>query len=253
MESNEKIAAEKALLIDKKYTCPVCDKQFRSKAVKSNSARFVDTMADLRPIHSNVNVTKYDCICCSNCGYAALTKNFSTATTTQRKIIREKIQANFSSHEEPECDIYTTEMAISRMKMVLLCTVTKGGKDSEIGNVCLKISWLYQDLADEIDENDPDAAAKKETYLKEAANAASNAYDRLTNARMNENFPIAGMNEATLDYLLAYFAYKKGDYQIALQLLSGVVASRSISPRLKDKSLDLKDMINQARENTEST
>lgn len=36
-----------------------------------------------------------------------------------------------------------------------------------------------------------------------------NAYERLTNARMRESFPIAGMNETTLDYLLAYYASKK--------------------------------------------
>ncbi|MDE7478257.1 MAG: DUF2225 domain-containing protein, partial [Lachnospiraceae bacterium] len=201
MDANEKIN-EKSLLIDKKYSCPVCEKQLRSKAVKSNSARFVDTMADLRPIHSNVNVTKYDAICCPNCGFAALTKNFTTTTSTQRKLIREKIQSNYKSHEETECDFYTTETAISRMKMVLLCSITKGAKDSEIGNVCLKICWLYQDLADEIPEDDPDAASKKESYLKEADNAAMNAYERLTNARMHEDFPIAGMNEPTLDYLL---------------------------------------------------
>jgi hypothetical protein len=236
-------ASEKNVIIDKKYTCPVCDKQIRAKAVKSNSAKFVDTMADLRPIHSNVNVTKYDAICCPNCGFSALTKNFTNTTSTQRKLIREKIQANYKSHEEPECDIYTTEMAISRMKMVLLCTVTKGGKDSEIGNVCLKICWLYQDLADEVPDDDPNAASKKETYLKEAENAGMNAYEHLTNARMKEDFPIAGMNETTLDYLLAYFAYKKGEYQTAMQLLSGVVSSRSISPRLKEKSLELKDLV----------
>ena len=66
METNEK-----KLLIDKRYNCPVCDKQIRAKAVKSNSARFVNTMADLRPIYSNINVTKYDAVCCPNCGYSA--------------------------------------------------------------------------------------------------------------------------------------------------------------------------------------
>lgn len=252
MDSNEKTAKEKVLLIDKRYNCPICEKEFRSKAVKSNSAKFVDTMYDLRPIHSNINVTKYDAICCPNCGYAALPKNFATPTATQRNIIKEKIQSNFKSHVETECDIYTTEMAISRMKMVLLCTVTKGGKDSEIGNVCLKICWLYQDLADEVSEDDPDAAAKKELYMKEADNAGMKAYERLTSARMHEEYPIAGMNEPTLDYLLAYFAYKFGDNQTAMQFLSGVVSNRTISPRLKDKSLDLKDLINQSRENTNS-
>ena len=247
----EKLDLEKAAIIEKTYTCPVCDKKFHTKAVKASSAKFVATMADLRPIHSNINVTKYDAICCPNCGFSALTKNFTSSTASQRKLIREKIQTNYKSHDEVACEIYTTETAISRMKMALLCTVTKGGKDSEVGNVCLKISWLYQDLADELPEDAPDAAAKKELYLKEADNAAMNAYERLTNARMRESFPIAGMNETTLDYLLAYYASKKGEYQTAMRLLSGVVTSRSISPRLKDKALELKEQVTQLREQEE--
>lgn len=243
METNEK-----TLLIDKRYTCPICEQQIRAKAVKSNSARFVNTMADLRPIYSNINVTKYDAVCCPHCGYSALTPNFNTLTLTQKKIIQDKIQANYKAHEETECDFYTTEMAISRMKMALLCTITKEAKQSEIGNVCLKISWLYQALADEIPEDAPDAASKKELYLKESDNAAMKAYEHLTSARMHEEYPMAGMNESTLDYILSYFAYKKGDYQMATQFLSNVVSDRSASPRLKDKALDLKDMIAKAKE-----
>lgn len=240
---DEATAKEKSLLLDRRYTCPICDKQIRAKSVKSNSAKFVDTLVDLRPIHNNINVTKYDAVCCPNCGFSALTKNFATPTSIQRKLIREKIQANYKSHDEVECDIYTTEAAISRMKMVLLCTVTKGGKESEIGNVCVKISWLYQSLAEEVADDDPNAEEKRAAYIKEADNAAINAYEHLSKARMMEDFPIAGMNETTLDYLLAYYAYKKGEYQTCMQYLSGVVSSRNTTPRLKDKSLELKDLV----------
>ncbi|MDE7206084.1 MAG: DUF2225 domain-containing protein [Lachnospiraceae bacterium] len=240
---DDAIAKEKTLLLDRRYTCPICDKQIRAKSVKSNSAKFVDTMADLMPIHNNINVTKYDAVCCPNCGFAALTKNFTTTTSIQRKLIHEQIEANYKSHEEVECDIYTTEVAISRMKMVLLCTVTKGGKESEIGNVCVKISWLYQSLAEEVSDDDPNAEEKRAMYIKEADNAALNAYEHLSKARMTEDFPIAGMNETTLDYLLAYYAYKKGEYQTCMQYLSGVVSNRNTTPRLKDKSLELKDLV----------
>lgn len=235
---------EASIILDKKYECPVCNEKMTSKSVKSNSAKFVETKVDLRPKHSNVNVTKYDCICCHNCGFAALTKNFTSTTSTQRKLLREKIASNYTSREEVACDVYTTEMAISRMKMALLCTVTKGGKSSEIGNVCLKISWLYQDLIDDdLDENAPDYEQKKALYQKEADNAAKKAYEHLSNARMTEDFPIAGMNETTLDYLLSYYAYINEEYPVAMKYLSGVLTSRSTSPRLKDKALELKELV----------
>ena len=236
---------EKTLLLDKTYECPICDNKVKAKSVKTNVAKFVGTGPDLRPIHSTINVTKYETVCCSNCGYAALTKDFKNTTQVQRKLLREKIQANYKSHEEVPCDTYSCETAISRLKMALLCTVTKMGKESEIGNICLKINWLYQDLVDEMDAENPDYETKKQAYLTEAHNFAMNAYEHLSKARMEEGYPIAGMNETTLDYLLAYLGYEKGEYQTAMQYLSGVVSTRGISPRLKDKCLELKDLLNE--------
>lgn len=234
---------EKNLILDRNYTCPVCDSKIKAKSVKTNTAKFVDTCADLRPIHSNINVTKYEVVSCNCCGYTALTKNFSQTTQLQRKMLREKIQANFKPRDDIECDYYTTEYAISRFKMALLCAVSKNGKEGEIGNICLKINWLFQDLVDELEETDPDYETKKDSYLSQADTFAMNAYEHLTKARMTEDFPIAGMSETTLDYVLAYLAYKKGEYTTAMQLLSGVITSRNITPRLKDKSLELKDLI----------
>lgn len=234
---------EKTLILDKSYTCPVCDKKIKVKSVKSNVAKFVGTGPDLRPTHSNINVTKYEVASCNYCGYTALVKDFPNTTQTQRKYLREKIQANFKSHEEVPCDSYSVETAISRLKMALLCTVSKMGKESEIGNICLKINWLYQDLVDELPEDDPGYEEKKEAYLAEAHNQAMNAYEHLSKARMEEDYPIAGMNEPTLDYLLSYLAYEKGEYQMSMQYLSGVVTTRGITPRLKDKCLELKELV----------
>lgn len=249
MENQEsmhsKEAEEKSVLLDKSYTCPICDKKIKAKSVKSNSAKFIDTCADLRPLHSNVNVTKYELTSCNYCGYTAFSKTFSTTTPTQRKLIREKIEANFTPREEIQTDIYTTEQAINRYKMALLCAGTKNAKQSEIGNICLKLSWLYQDIVDELATDDPNYESKKENYLANANTFSMNAYESLTQARMTEDFPIAGMTETTLDYLLAYLAYQKGEYQTAMQYLSGVVTSKNTSPRLKDKSLELKDMLSE--------
>lgn len=235
---------EKTLLLDKTYTCPICDKKIKVKSVKTNVAKFVGTGPDLRPSHSNINVTKYEVASCNYCGYTALVKDFPNTTQIQRKLLREKIQANYKSREEVPCDSYSVETAISRLKMALLCTVSKAGKESEIGNICLKISWLYQDLVDELSEAEPDYEDKKTAYLAEAHNQAINAYEHLSKARMEENYPIAGMNESTLDYLLSYLAYEKGEYQTSMQYLSGVVTTRGISPRLKDKCLELKELVN---------
>jgi hypothetical protein len=239
---------EKSLIIDKKYTCPICDSQMTSKAVKSNAARFVETKADLRPIYSNVNVTKYDTVSCPFCGYTALPKSWSSVSDTQKKNIQEKVQAKFKPKEEEDLGYYTTSAGITRMKLALLCAVTKGAKSSELGQICLKLCWLYQDIADELDESVPDLETKRAAYLKEADNAGKKAYDYLSKARMNEAPPIAGMNEPTLDYILAYFANRYGDNTVAIKLLSNVIQSKESTQRLKDKALDLKEVLTESRQ-----
>jgi hypothetical protein len=239
---------EKGLIIDKKYTCPVCDSQITSKAVKSNAARFVETKADLRPIYSNVNVTKYDTVSCPICGYTALPKSWSSVSDTQKKNLQEKVQAKFKPKEEEDLGFYTIQTGITRMKLALLCAATKGAKSSELGQICLKLCWLYQDLADEMDESVPDADAKRAAYLKEADNIGQKAYDYLSKARMNEAPPIAGMNEPTLDYILAYFANRYGDNAVAMKLLSNVIQSKESTQRLKDKALDLKEVLTESRQ-----
>jgi uncharacterized protein (DUF2225 family) len=134
------------------------------------------------------------------------------------------------------------------MKLALLCAVTKGAKSSELGQICLKLCWLYQDIADELDESVPDLETKRAAYLKEADNAGKKAYDYLSKARMNEAPPIAGMNEPTLDYILAYFANRYGDNTVAIKLLSNVIQSKESTQRLKDKALDLKEVLTESRQ-----
>lgn len=236
---------EKTLILDKSYTCPICDSKIKAKGVKTNVAKFVDTCGDLRPIYSNINVTKYDVVSCPFCGYTALTKYFSPITQVQKKYVKDKICANYTAREEVPMDFYTIDYAIVRLKMALLCATAKEGKSSEIGATCLKISYLYQDKADSLDENEPDYEKKKESILNDAKSNAKYAYEYLSKARMEEEPPIAGMNEPTLDYLLSYLAYENEEYNTAMQYLSGVITSRESTPRLKDKAVDLKGLINE--------
>ena len=46
---------EQDYLFDKTYTCPVCEKSFKSKTVKSGKARMIGTDQDLRPTFEGVD------------------------------------------------------------------------------------------------------------------------------------------------------------------------------------------------------
>lgn len=235
------MSEESKLILDKTYICPICDKKIKAKAVKTGVARFDNTCFDLRPVYKNINVTKYDVVSCNYCGYTAITKYFPTLTPVERMHIEQNVKANFTPQEEVECEEYTFEMALRRYKLALISATYKGTHDSDIGYVCLKMCWLYQDMADALPEDDPNTPALREEYLKEAENASNNAYEYLTKARSKEQSPICGMDDFTYDYLLAALGYRAKDYGNALRLLSGVITSRGISARLKNKALDLKE------------
>lgn len=80
-----------------------------------------------------------------------------------------------------------------------------------------------------------------------------NALECLEKARMEEDYPICGMNEPTLNYLLAALAYKADRLDFAIKTLSYVTSSREATERLKDKVYDLKALIAEKKKETEDT
>ena len=60
---------------------------------------------------------------------------------------------------------------------------------------------------------------------------------------MNENFPIMGLNQTTLEYILAYMNYKLGKKDRAAKFIGSVLQNRAATRNLKDMTLELKDTI----------
>lgn len=242
---------ESGLLLDKTYECPVCEKKFKAKGVKTSVAKFLRTDMDLHPVYSNVCMTKYDTVLCSECGYAALTRYFPAITSIEKMHLKNKLSSTYKPPaEEPVYHEYTFDVALKRLKMALICTMYKEAPCSEIGYTCLKINWLYQDMILDLTEDDEAALQLKKTYEQESLNFSKKAYEYLSKARLEEEGPICGMDDTTFDYLLAALGYKAEDYKSAMRYLSSVTADRNASERLKDKAYDLKQLISAAIEHT---
>ena len=67
-------------------------------------------------------------------------------------------------------------------------------------------------------------------------------------ARQSEEFPIAGMDSTTLDYLIAALAMETGDYDVAGKMISEILTSRTANSRIKDKARLLKEMMAEEKE-----
>ncbi|MGN0247745.1 MAG: DUF2225 domain-containing protein, partial [Lachnospiraceae bacterium] len=139
----EPVVREEDFLFDKTYGCPVCDREFKIKAVRTGRVRAMEPDMDLRPRHEHIDTLKYDMIACPYCGYAGHGKGFQYLTPSQRKAVKENICSSFKpKKDESPLPYYTYEEALERHKLALVNAIVKRGKASEKAYICLKTGWL---------------------------------------------------------------------------------------------------------------
>lgn len=238
----EKKVKEEDILFDKTYRCPVCDNDFKVKAVRTGKARMVGADPDLRPRYEEFDPIKYDAVVCNHCGYAALTRFYSHITPPQVKFIRTNISPFFKGVNN-KVSKYSYDEAIMRHELALANTVVKKGKVSEKAYTCLKIAWLKRGKAENLPEDTKDRNKILETIKSEEKQYIAKAYEGLLVAMNKETFPICGMDEWTFIYLTAELGYECGDYTKSMKLLSDLVVSKSASPKLKDKARELRKLM----------
>ncbi|MGN0154100.1 MAG: DUF2225 domain-containing protein [Lachnospiraceae bacterium] len=239
-EKKDVVVSEKDCLFPKTYQCPVCDKKFMTLAVRAGKVRSIGQDEDLRPLYREMDPLKYDAIVCPHCGYAALSRYFNNMMPLQGKKLRAEIQSKFSGIDV-STDCFDYDEAIMRYKMVLLCDVVGGVKNSRKAYTCLKLAWV---IRGKLEKEGPKLSPSEcEQLHADELECIQNAYEGYTMAFSTENFPMSGMDEITVTYLTAELAFKLEKYREALQLISKIIGNNSVSARIKDKSVDLKERI----------
>lgn len=242
-EAKKALAAvqEQDFLFDKSCTCPICDKEFKSRTVKVGKAKLSGSDLDLRPRYEQIDLLKYDIIMCPFCGYTALSRFFKFVTSPQAKNIKKTISATFTPQKETK-ETYTYDEALERYKLALANAIVKQTKASEKAYICLKTAWLLRGKSEHLDKNLPDYEAQKKQCEEEENEFLHNALEGFITARQSESFPMCGMDEPTVDYLIAVTAMRFEQYDVASRLIASIMQS-SANPRMKDKTRDLKDMV----------
>ncbi len=232
---------EEDVLFDKSYQCPICDKKFKVKAVRTGKLKLIDQDEEMRPIYENhIDPLKYDAITCPHCGYSALTRYLKPVTTAQLRLIKSEYCANFKgiALEEP-CMSYPG--AILRHKLSLVCALKRNAKNSEKAYIFLKMAWLIRGEIESL----PDDDSMRSELLKEEMECIEKAYEGFMAAFSKESFPMCGMDEVSLRYTMAVLAHKLGKMEDSVRMLSTVMTSKAASQRIKNKALDLRDQIKQ--------
>ena len=237
---------EEDLVFEKSYTCPACSKPFKSLTVRTGKVKAVSQDVDLRWKFKQLDPLKYDVVMCPNCGCAALIGEFPRITGKQAKLIKEKISASFKSQDPPHGKLSYDE-ALARYKVALANAVVRGVKASEKAFICLKAGWLLRGKAESLTPGTPGYDEEKKKTEAEEDAFLKNALEGFKNARGSESFPMCGMDEHSVDYLIAALSFRFGDYALAEKLISEILVSRVASDRLKEKARDLHEDIRAAK------
>lgn len=233
---------EEDILFDKSYQCPICDCQFKVKAVRTGKIKLIGQDEQLRPIYENhIDPLKYDAISCSRCGYTALTRYFKPVTTAQLRIIKQEFCANFKGFPEEAGVCMSYDGAMLRHKVALICALKRNAKSSEKAYIFLKMAWLLRGEMETLPKEDD----RQSELMKEERECMQKAYEGFQMAFSRENFPMCGMDEISLRYIMAVLAYDIGRVEDSVRMLASVLNSRVAPRRIKDKALELKDKIKQ--------
>lgn len=233
---------EQDLLFDKSFTCPLCDREFKARTVKIGKAKLAGSDLDLRPRYEQIDMLKYDVIMCPSCGYAALSRFFKYLTSPQAKNIQKTISATFKPQKET-AETYTYDEALERYKLALANAIVKQAKASEKAYICLKTAWLLRGKAENLDSEQPDYEEQKKKCQEEEDEFLRNALEGFLAARQAESYPMCGMDEPTVDFLISVTAMRFEQYDVASRLISNLVVSKTVNPRMRDKARDVKEML----------
>ena len=234
-DAAQSVVAEKDLIYDRSFTCPVCDHKFTAKVMKTGKARLLGMDLDLKPKYEGIDAVKYDVQVCPQCKYAALTSFFTGLLSTQMKLIRENISNQVHINIINE-EIYSYEEAIERYQLALACAIVKRAKDSEKAYICLRYAWTLRGQQESLAEKSSELEEQEQECLR-------NALEGFVNARQKESLPICGMDQNTLDYLIAALAYEVKRDDVAAKMVASILGSSTANARMKDKARNLKQMI----------
>ncbi len=238
--------SEEDIIFDKTHVCPVCDKEFKAKMVKSGKVKLLSLDTDLRPRYQLADPLKYDAILCPHCGYAALNRFFKYITNGQAKLIKQNISTNFRGIKETDSTL-SYDDAIMRHKLSLVNSIVKKAKTSERAYTCLKTAWVLRGKAENLPKDTPDYNATIKALETEELEFITKAYEGFVEAFMKENFPMCGMDDNTVTLLVADLARKINKYDEAGRWISKILISRDANERLKSKAREIKDMLKEEK------
>lgn len=250
-EEAEKILKESInsqIVYQRKIRCTLCGKEFLTSSVRAGRIRFSDTDLDFRPLYDGFDPILYDVVVCPFCGYAALNKFFTRLSDLKAKQIKQKISPTYVSKNYPV--ILDYEMAIERFKLTLLNSAIGHDSNGIKAYICLKLAWLYRGYYEQrvrrfnasknseeeilvFEEFNKGLIEKEKVFLRNACDGFKLAFEV-------EEFPIMGIDQGSMEYLIAELSRRVGDFGECKKWLSRVIQRQNSNKRLFNKIVEVK-------------
>lgn len=238
---------ETEFLLSKTVRCPVCDQVFRTQMVKTGRVKRMEPDFDLRPRFEHIDTNKYDICSCPHCGYTAMHRYFPSLSPGKIKLLKENVQSKFSAGKPVDMEAslreYSYEEAIEYYKLGLYCSMVKKSPVSERAYACLKIAWLYRGWKEQMESTGVCEGESLSLAKEEEKEYYGQAYEGLQKAVATELFPICGMDEDTINILLASMAFQLEKYDVASKLVASVLVSKTAGTIAKNRARDIKEKI----------
>ncbi|WP_120170544.1 DUF2225 domain-containing protein [Thermohalobacter berrensis] len=199
-------------LYAKEVVCPICSNKFKTSKVRRSKMRIEKRDSDLLAYYKGENPIKYSVFVCPECGYAAMENIFNKIKEKDKNIIREKVSSKWNKRELPLKR--SIDDAIEYYKLALYCGQLIDLKRVQLGNICLRISWLYRIKGDD----------EEERFLNYSLSMFEEGY-------YNERFSKEGFDEITLGYLIGELYRRIGEIDKAISWFGTVVSN----PLVKQK------------------
>lgn len=211
---------DKACLMVKNYSCPLCGKEFEGRKVKNSKLMLECTDNDMRNHYKGIEPLYYEVLTCPRCLYSA-TEDMFNKSDKPRPELPEQLRALSSKVSIRTGADRDTFSVFASYYLALLCAPRCFISNTLIAaKLYLKLSWLYQDCGDK---------GMADEYTGKALQAYIDIY---------EKGDITGNMEQQLCLIIGELSYKRNDMKNAIDFLFKAKNSLGGVPYIKTKAED---------------
>ena len=226
-------------LYTKELVCVVCSKKHETCKVRIRKLPVEKKDSDFHIWYKDVNPVYYNVWVCPNCGLSVTESEHIPISTEQKSVFLKSIGVKWTKRDFSGERTY--EQAVESHQLALLTGQVLNKSNGYLGGLCLRLAWLFREYND----------SRENQYLK-------HALDHLEAAYSSESFPIAGLDEISLSYLIGELKRMLGSPKEAIFWFSRALGhpdiknKRLIQRKARDQWQTARDAYREEKEITEN-